>query len=193
MPTLHRYANQPGYYVRGVANGKPVAFQLTGEGEQYLLETLSLADGAKFSGDTLKWLYRKQWAAAIDPPPEPIPEPTADPAESAPSGPMIGDHNPVVFQGVVRIQLSAVDHVLLDQSADEVVRALRRTGAVVFGPLPMPVQVETYVVVRDGTRHPYPIRQYQRLFQVRQARRRTIESMNEFRLPHEVDVRIEMK
>ena len=48
-------------------------------------------------------------------------------------------------------------------------------------------------VVRDGARHPYPIRQYQRLFQVRQARRRTIESMNEFRLPREVDVRIEMK
>jgi small subunit ribosomal protein S10 len=191
MPTLHRYTNQPGYYVRGVANGKPVAFQLTGEGEQYLIETLGLSDGAKFSGDTLKWLYRKQWAAAIDPPPGPVAEPA--PTESPPSGPAFGDHNPVVFQGVVRIQLSAVDHVLLDQSADEVVRTLRRSGAVVFGPLPMPVHVETYVVVRDGTRRPYPIRQYQRLFQVRQARRRTIESMNEFRLPREVDVRVEMK
>ena len=189
MPTLHRYENQPGYYVRGVANGKPVAFQLTGDGEHYLLETLSLADGAKFSGDTLKWLYRKQWAANIEPPPEPIPDPTPEPIP----GPAIGDHNPVVFQGVVHLQLSAVDHVLLDQSADEVVRTLRRTGAVVFGPLPMPVHVETYVVVRDGARHPYPIRQYQRLFQVRQARRRTIESMNEFRLPREVDVRVEMK
>ena len=102
--------------------------------------------------------------------------------------PAVGDHNPVVFQGVVYIQLGAVDHVLLDQSAEEVVRTLRRTGAVVFGPLPMPVQVETYVVVRDGTRRPYPVRQYQRLFQVRQARRRTVESMNEFRLPREVDV-----
>jgi small subunit ribosomal protein S10 len=192
MPTLHRYTNQPGYFVRGVANGKPVAFRLTGEGEQYLLETLGLAEGAKFSGDTLKWLYRKQWAANLDSPPEPAPEPAAS-SESPPSGPEFGDHNPVVFQGVVRIQLSAVDHVLLDQSADEVVRTLRRSGAVVFGPLPMPVHVETYVVVRDGTRHPYPIRQYQRLFQVRQARRRTIESMNEFRLPREVDVRVEMK
>ena len=192
MPTLHRYANQTGYYVRGVANGKPVAFQLTGEGAQYLLETLELTDGAKFSGDTLKWLYRRQWAANMDPPSEQPPvAPT--PTEVEPSGPGIGDHNPVIFQGVVHIQLAAVDHVLLDQSADEVVRTLRRTGAIVFGPLPMPVHIETYVVIRDGARHPYPIRQYQRLFQVRQARRRTIESMNEFRLPREVDVRVEMK
>ena len=189
MPTLHRYTNQPGFYVRGVANGKPVAFQLTGEGEQYLLDTLELTDGAKFSGDTLKWLYKRQWAANIDPPPEP---PTA-PAPPVAVGPEIGGHNPVVFHGVVHIQLSAVDHVLLDQSADEVVHTLRRTGAIVFGPLPMPVHVETYVIVRDGIRHPYPIRQYQRLFQVRQARRRTIESMNEFRLPREVDVHVEMK
>ena len=193
MPTLHRYTSQPGYYVRGIANGKPVAFQLTQEGEQYLLETLTLGDGAKFSGDTLKWLYRRQWATNMEPPPEaPAPPPPAV-SEAAPVGPAIGDHNPVVFHGVVHLQLSAVDHVLLDQSADEVVRTLRRTGAVVFGPLPMPVHVETYVIVRDGTRHHYPIRQYQRLFQVRQARRRTIESMNEFRLPREVDVRVEMK
>lgn len=191
MPTLHRYTNQPGYYVRGVANGKPVAFQLTGEGEQYLLDTLELADGAKFSGDTLKWLYKRQWAANIDPPPEPLPVPTQ--SEVAPVSPDIGGHNPVVFHGVVHLQLSGVDHVLLDQSADEVVHTLRRTGAVVFGPLPMPVHIETYVIVRDGTRHLYPIRQYQRLFQVRQARRRTIESMNEFRLPREVDVHVEMK
>ena len=132
MPTLHRYTNQPGYYVRGVANGKPVAFQLTGEGEQYLLDTLELADGAKFSGDTLKWLYKRQWAANIDPPPEPLLVPTQ--SEVAPVSPDIGGHNPVVFHGVVHLQLSGVDHVLLDQSADEVVRTLRRTGAVVFGP-----------------------------------------------------------
>lgn len=190
MPTLHRLLDEPGYFVRGVANGKPVAFRLTSEGEHYLIETLGLTDGAKFSGDTLKWLFRRTWALSIDPPPEP--EPAAKPDE-APDVPGEPDHNPVVFAGVVHIRLSSVDHVLLDQSAEEGVRTLRRTGAVVFGPLPMPVHIENYVVIRDGQRHPYPIRQYQRLFQVRQARRRTIESMNEFHLPREVDVQVEMR
>ena len=72
-------------------------------------------------------------------------------------------------------------------------RTLILITALGVGPLPMPVHIESYVVIRDGARHPYPIRHYQRLFQVRQARRRTIESMNEFRLPREVDVQVEMR
>src|SRR3954466_1010132 len=63
MPTLHRYPDRPGYYVKGISHGKSVLFELTAEGEQYLTETLGLGDGAKFTGDTLKWLYRKKWAA----------------------------------------------------------------------------------------------------------------------------------
>lgn len=188
MPTLHRHTDRTGYFARGVAGGKPVAFDLTAEGQQYLIETLGLTEGAKFSGDTLKWLFRRNWAVAIEVPPETEVAPAA--ASSEDGGP---EHNPVVYQGVVHISLAAVDHILLDASADEVVRTLRRSGAVVFGPLPMPARVETYVVVRDGERHAYPIRQYQRLFQVRQARRRTVESMNEFHLPREVDVQVEMK
>ena len=191
MPTLHRYTNQPGYFVRGVSNGKPVAFQLTGEGEQYLIETLGLSDGAKFSGDTLKWLYRRNWATNMDPPPEPVPEPAAAPSESAgrarrtqPGGlPGRGPHpaspRSITSCSTSRPTRSSARCAAAGPSSSARCRCRstsRRTSS-----------------SATGTRHPYPIRQYQRLFQVRQARRRTIESMNEFRLPREVDVQVEMK
>src|SRR5262245_22017740 len=85
MPTLHRYSDRAGYYVKGISHGKSVTFELTPEGEQYLTDTLGLGDGAKFTGDTLKWLYRKKWAApgANSPPEEPAavaPPPLSTPA-----------------------------------------------------------------------------------------------------------------
>lgn len=184
MPTLHRYVDQTGYYVRGVTKGRPVAFRLTPEGEQYLTETLALADGAKFAGDTLKWLYRKGWAAELDA----LPEPPAV-VETEMPGPAQGPP----LEGVIHVRLSALDHILLDSCAADVTRNLARTGASVLGPLPLPVGIETYSVLREGGTKTFDIRTYRRVLQVRGPRRATIELMNHFSLPREVDVQVEMR
>jgi len=184
MPTLHRFQDRPGYFVRGVSGGKPVTFELTPEGEQYLTETLGLADGAKFAGDTLRWLHKKKWAVAVEAAEEEAPPPAAEPAPH--------DPNPVVYQGVVQIRLRSGDHVALDAAAEEVVRTLAESGAAVFGPIPLPVHIDAYTVVREAGRKVYELRLYQRLLEVRSPRRRTVEVMQEFRLPREVDLQVEM-
>jgi small subunit ribosomal protein S10 len=185
MPTLHRFQDRPGYFVRGVSGGKPVTFELTPEGEQYLTETLGLADGAKFAGDTLRWLHKKKWAVAVEAPEEEAsPPPAAEPAAH--------DPNPVVYQGVVQIRLRSGDHVALDAAAEEVVRTLAESGAAVFGPIPLPVHIDAYTVIREAGRKVYELRLYQRLLEVRSPRRRTGEVMQEFRLPREVDLQVEM-
>jgi small subunit ribosomal protein S10 len=186
MPTLHRFTDRPGYYIRGVSKGKPVALELTPEGEQYLTETLGLADGGKFAGDTLKWLYKKKWAVAMESPPPELP--VVSEAGEAP----VYDPNPVVFQGVVQVRLSSVDHVALDASAEQVVRTLAQSGAAVTGPIPLPAHLEPYTVIREAGRKVYEVRFYQRLLQVRGPRRRTSEAMQDFHLPREVDVKVEM-
>jgi small subunit ribosomal protein S10 len=38
----------------------------------------------------------------------------------------------------IRIKLKGFDHKLLDQSAEQIVGAVERTGAVVTGPVPLP-------------------------------------------------------
>jgi small subunit ribosomal protein S10 len=184
MPTLHRYVDRPGFYARGVTKGQPVAFGLSAEGEQYLTETLGLSDGAKFAGDTLKWLYRKGWAIALDALPEGPPTAVEEAPAEAPAGPAL--------EGVIQVRLGAQDHVLLDQSAAEVARGLARTGASVLGPLPLPVVVESYRVLREGSPKAYEVRTYRRLLQVRAARRQTVEMMSDFKLPREIDLQVEM-
>jgi small subunit ribosomal protein S10 len=198
MPTLHRFTDRPGYYIKGVSNGKPVALGLTPEGEQYLTETLGLGDGGKFAGDTLRWLYKKKWAAPLAEPPPELPVVLGEPragvgVRSAPDAQQpVYDPNPVVFQGVVQVRLASVDHVALDASAEQVVRSLGQSGAAVLGPVPLPVHLETYTVIRDTGRKVYEVRFYQRLLQVRAPRRKTSEAMQDFHLPREVDVKVEM-
>ncbi len=40
----------------------------------------------------------------------------------------------------IRIRLKAFDHKLIDRSAKEIVETVKRTGAKVKGPIPMPVK-----------------------------------------------------
>ena len=40
----------------------------------------------------------------------------------------------------IRIRLKAFDHRLIDRSAKEIVETVKRTGAKVKGPIPMPVK-----------------------------------------------------
>lgn len=189
MPTLHRFKDRPGFYIKGVSQGKPIALELSPEGEQYLTETLALTDGARFSGETFRWLYKKKWATPLASLPEdfPVVVSNGSPLPSA------SDANPVVFTGVVRIRLSSADHVALDQSAEQVVRTLAQTGGLVSGPIPLPVHLEPYLVLRDQQRKVYELRLFQRLLQVRAPRRLTVEAMNTLALPREVDVQIDMK
>src|SRR5262245_12140995 len=158
MPTLHRFTDRPGYYIKGVSRGKPVALELTPEGEQYLTETLGLADGGKFAGDTLKWLFKKNWAVPMASPPPELPVVLSEAREEP-----VYEPNPVVFQGVVEVRLSSVDHVALDASAEQVVRSLAQSGAAVLGPIPLPVHVEPYTVIREAGPKVYEVRFYQRL------------------------------
>lgn len=176
----------------GLSNGKPVRFELTAEGEQYLTTTLGLSDGSKFAAETLRWLYRRQWVVASASPGAEAVESAADRPAPPADQPLRYESNPIVYQGAVQIRLCASDHVLVDQSTEEVVRILGRTQVAVAGPIPLPVQIETYVVLRDTGRQSYEVRRYRRLVQVRNPRRQTVEAMNRFSLPREVDVQVQM-
>ncbi|MFH0762631.1 MAG: 30S ribosomal protein S10, partial [Candidatus Omnitrophota bacterium] len=46
----------------------------------------------------------------------------------------------------IRIKLKAYDHRLLDQAVTEIVDTVRRTGAKLSGPVPLPTKREIYTV-----------------------------------------------
>ena len=50
------------------------------------------------------------------------------------------ERNKTVQSQSIRIRLKAFDHKLIDRSAKEIVETVKRTGASVKGPIPMPVK-----------------------------------------------------
>ncbi|MDT3388797.1 MAG: 30S ribosomal protein S10, partial [Bacteroidota bacterium] len=44
----------------------------------------------------------------------------------------------------IRIKLKSYDHQLVDKSAEQIVKAVKATGAIVSGPIPLPTHKRIY-------------------------------------------------
>jgi len=71
----------------------------------------------------------------------------------------------------IRIRLKAYDHKLLDQSAQEIVDTVKRTGARIAGPIPLPTRISRYTVLRSPhidkkSREQFEIRTHKRLLDI---------------------------
>ena len=49
----------------------------------------------------------------------------------------------------IRIKLRAYDNKILDASTEEIVNTVKRTGATIKGPIPLPTKIERYTVLRS--------------------------------------------
>jgi len=97
----------------------------------------------------------------------------------------------------IRIRLKAYDHRLLDQSAQQIVEAAERTGAIVVGPVPLPTERERFTVMRspfidkDSQEH-FEIRTHKRLIEVVEPGSKTIDTLMRLNLPAGVDIEIKL-
>jgi small subunit ribosomal protein S10 len=97
----------------------------------------------------------------------------------------------------IRIRLKAYDHKILDQSASQIVDAAERTGALVYGPVPLPTKIERYTVIRsafidkDSQEH-YEMRTHKRLIDVVKPSQKTINALMKLNLPAGVDIEIKL-
>ncbi len=96
---------------------------------------------------------------------------------------------------VIRIRLEAYDHLILDQSARDIVDTAKRTNSEVHGPIPLPTRIERYTVlsgphVDKKARQQFEIRTHKRLIDIVQATAKTIEALNKLSLPAGVDIKI---
>ena len=48
----------------------------------------------------------------------------------------------------IRIKLRAYDNKILDASTEEIVNTVKRTGATIKGPIPLPTRIERYTVLK---------------------------------------------
>ena len=98
----------------------------------------------------------------------------------------------------IRITLKAYDHQLIDQSAQKIVEAAKRTGAEVSGPIPMPTRKEVVTILRavhkyKDAREQFEQRTHKRLIDILNPTNKTIDALMKLELPAGVDIKVEAK
>jgi len=97
----------------------------------------------------------------------------------------------------IRIKLRGYDHRVLDQSAQQIVAAVERTGAVVSGPVPLPTHIQKFSVIRSpfidkDSQEQFEIRTHKRLIDIVETTSKTIDALTNLSLPSGVDIDIKL-
>lgn len=98
---------------------------------------------------------------------------------------------------MIRIRLQAFDHRILDQSTAEIVTTVKRTGAMIAGPIPLPTRVERFSVNRSPfvdkkSMEQFEIRTHKRLLDILNPTGKTVDELKKLNLPAGVDISIKI-
>lgn len=101
------------------------------------------------------------------------------------------------FKQRVRIKIRSFDHKIIDQSTKIIVQTVRRTGASLYGPIPLPTEKKKYTVnsstfVHKDARDQFEMRTHKRLLDIIDPTAETIEALSNLNLPTGVDIEIKM-
>jgi small subunit ribosomal protein S10 len=97
----------------------------------------------------------------------------------------------------IRIRLKAYDYRVLDQSVGEIVETVKRTGAKVAGPIPLPTRISRYTVLRSPhvdkkSREQFEMRVHKRLLDILEPTPETVDALMKLNLAAGVDVEIKL-
>lgn len=95
----------------------------------------------------------------------------------------------------IRIRLKGFDYRLIDQSTQDIVDTVRRTGAQIRGPIPLPTSRERFTVlisphVNKDARDQYEIRTHKRLLDIAEPTEKTVDALRKLDLAAGVEVQI---
>lgn len=98
---------------------------------------------------------------------------------------------------IIRIRLQAFDHRVLDQSTGEIVKTVKRTGARIAGPIPLPTRIERFSVnrsphVNKKSMEQFEIRTHKRLLDIVNPTGKTVDELKKLSLPAGVDISIKI-
>ncbi|MBO4544256.1 MAG: 30S ribosomal protein S10 [Verrucomicrobia bacterium] len=97
----------------------------------------------------------------------------------------------------IRIRLKAYDHRVIDKSASEIVDTVKRTGARVAGPIPLPMRVERYTVQRSPhadkkSQETFEQRTHKRLLDILDPTAKTVDELKKLNLPAGVHITVKV-
>ena len=97
----------------------------------------------------------------------------------------------------IRIKLKSYDHNLIDKSSEKIVKAVKATGAVVSGPVPLPRKKEIYTVLRSPhvskkSREQFQYDLCERLIDIYSNNTQAVDALMKLELPSGVEVEIKV-
>jgi small subunit ribosomal protein S10 len=98
---------------------------------------------------------------------------------------------------IIRIRLKSYDHVLIDSSAQQIVKTARATGAELRGPVLLPTDIKRYTVlisphVNKDARDQYEQRVHKRLIDIIEPTNKTVDALMKLDLAAGVDVQLKI-
>jgi len=97
----------------------------------------------------------------------------------------------------IRIRLKAYDHLALDRSVDEIVQTVKRSGARIAGPVPLPTSRTIYTVLRSPhvdkkSREQFETRVHKRLIDIYDSTPQTVDALMKLDLPAGIGIDIKV-
>ena len=97
----------------------------------------------------------------------------------------------------IRIKLAAYDHELVDLAASRIVETMKKSGAKISGPIPLPTEREIVTILRSphkykDSREQFELRTHKRLIDIYNPTSKTVDSLMKLDLPAGVDISIKL-
>ena len=98
----------------------------------------------------------------------------------------------------IKVRLKAYDDKLLDQTVGEIVHTVRRTGAQIVGPIPLPTRINKYTVLRSPhvdkkSREQFEVRTHKRLLYIMDTTPQTMDALMRLDISAGVDIAIKQE
>ena len=97
----------------------------------------------------------------------------------------------------IRVRLKSYDHQLVDAAAERIVEAVKRSGARVSGPIPLPTEKEVITILRavhkyKDSREQFENRTHKRVIDILKPTNKTVEALTNLQLPAGVEIEIKL-
>ena len=98
----------------------------------------------------------------------------------------------------IKVRFTAYDDKLLDQTVGEIVHTVRRTGAQIVGPIPLPTRINKYTVLRSPhvdkkSREQFEVRTHKRLLYIMDTTPQTMDALMRLDISAGVDIAIKQE
>ena len=98
----------------------------------------------------------------------------------------------------IKVRFKAYDDKLLDQTVGEIVHTVRRTGAQIVGPIPLPTRINKYTVLRSPhvdkkSREQFEVRTHKRLLYIMDTTPQTLDALMRLDISAGVDIAIKQE